>query len=142
MKLSRKVFAASAMMLIAGFAFAQSEKESSVESEYLNDVDGDITENIEVNLIPSLDVTNGRVTPTETGDYEVQYKVADKSGNVAEAFATLTVNPHLAEKTVYKEYSFIIDKVKELYQNLLVRVIIRYLAKQMAKHGMLSLLVK
>ena len=41
MKLSRKVFAASAMMLIAGFAFAQ-EKESSVESEYLNDVDGDI----------------------------------------------------------------------------------------------------
>ena len=34
MKLSRKVFAASAMMLIAGFAFAQSEKESSVESEY------------------------------------------------------------------------------------------------------------
>ena len=42
MKLSRKVFAASAMMLLAGFAFAQSEKESSVESEYLNDVDGDI----------------------------------------------------------------------------------------------------
>ncbi len=41
MKLSRKVFVASAMMLLAGFAFAQ-EKESSVESEYLNDVDGDI----------------------------------------------------------------------------------------------------
>ena len=41
MKLSRKVFAASALMLLAGFAFAQ-EKESSVESEYLNDVDGDI----------------------------------------------------------------------------------------------------
>ena len=42
MKLSKKVFAASAMMLLAGFVFAQSEKESSVESEYLNDVDGDI----------------------------------------------------------------------------------------------------
>ena len=42
MKLSRKVFAASALMLLAGFAFAQSEKETSVESEYLNDVDGDI----------------------------------------------------------------------------------------------------
>ena len=42
MKLSKKVFIASAMMLVAGFAFAQSEKESSVESEYLNDVDGDI----------------------------------------------------------------------------------------------------
>jgi len=41
MKLSRKVFAASALMLICGFVFAQ-EKETSVESEYLNDVDGDI----------------------------------------------------------------------------------------------------
>lgn len=42
MKLSKKVFIAAAMMLVAGFTFAQSEKESSVESEYLNDVDGDI----------------------------------------------------------------------------------------------------
>ena len=42
MKLSRKVFIASAMMLVSGFAFAQSDKETSVESEYLNDVDGDI----------------------------------------------------------------------------------------------------
>ena len=41
MKLSRKVFIASALMLVSGFAFAQ-EKETSVESEYLNDVDGDI----------------------------------------------------------------------------------------------------
>lgn len=42
MKLSKKVFIAAAMMLVAGFVFAQSEEESSVESEYLNDVDGDI----------------------------------------------------------------------------------------------------
>ncbi len=42
MKLSRKVFIASVMMIISGFAFAQEEKETSVESEYLNDVDGDI----------------------------------------------------------------------------------------------------
>ena len=51
MKLSRKVFIASAMMIAGSFAFAQnqqvqkkgdSEKETSVESEYLNDVDGDI----------------------------------------------------------------------------------------------------
>ncbi len=41
MKLSRKVFIASVMMIVSGFAFAQ-EKETSVESEYLNDVDGDI----------------------------------------------------------------------------------------------------
>ena len=53
MKLSRKVLVASAMMITCCFAFAQtsqvqrknnsqSEKETSVESEYLNDVDGDI----------------------------------------------------------------------------------------------------
>ena len=51
MKLSRKVFIASAMMVFGSFVFAQtqqvqkksdSEKETSVESEYLNDVDGDI----------------------------------------------------------------------------------------------------
>ena len=41
MKLSRKVFIASALMLVSGFVFTQ-EKETSVESEYLNDVDGDI----------------------------------------------------------------------------------------------------
>ena len=41
MKLSRKVFIASAMLMASCFAFAQ-EKETSVESEYLNDVDGDI----------------------------------------------------------------------------------------------------
>jgi hypothetical protein len=41
MKLSRKVLVASVLMIVSGFAFAQ-EKETSVESEYLNDVDGDI----------------------------------------------------------------------------------------------------
>ena len=51
MKLLRKVFMASAIMIAGSLAFAQtqqvqkksdSEKETSVESEYLNDVDGDI----------------------------------------------------------------------------------------------------
>ena len=51
MKLSKKVLIASAMMIACGFVFAQtsqvqkknnSETETSVESEYLNDVDGDI----------------------------------------------------------------------------------------------------
>lgn len=41
MKLSKKVLIAATMMIVSGFAFAQ-EKETSVESEYLNDVDGDI----------------------------------------------------------------------------------------------------
>ena len=50
MKLSKKVFGAVALIIVSGFAFAQTsqvqknstEKETSVESEYLNDVDGDI----------------------------------------------------------------------------------------------------
>lgn len=55
MKLSKKVLISSAMLVASAFAFAQtsqvqkknsstssSEKETSVESEYLNDVDGDI----------------------------------------------------------------------------------------------------
>ena len=41
MKLSRKVFIAAAMLMASSLVFAQ-EKETSVESEYLNDVDGDI----------------------------------------------------------------------------------------------------
>ncbi len=41
MKLSKKVLIAATMMIVSGFVFAQ-EKETSVESEYLNDVDGDI----------------------------------------------------------------------------------------------------
>ena len=54
MKLSKKVLLASALFIVTSFAFAQTsqvqkknssdntEKETSVESEYLNDVDGDI----------------------------------------------------------------------------------------------------
>ncbi len=41
MKLSRKVFIAAAMLMASSLVFAQ-ENETSVESEYLNDVDGDI----------------------------------------------------------------------------------------------------
>ncbi len=52
MKLSKKVLISSAILMLSGLVFAQtsqvqrknaeSEKETSVESEYLNDVDGDI----------------------------------------------------------------------------------------------------
>ncbi len=50
MKLSKKVFITATMIFVSGFAFAQTsqvqknteEQETSVESEYLNDVDGDI----------------------------------------------------------------------------------------------------
>ena len=72
----------------------------------VDDVDGDLTSSIEVKVMPELPVTNGSVTPTAPGDYEVSYKVKDKSGNVGEAFCTLTVNKKLAEKVEYKKYSF------------------------------------
>ncbi len=52
MKLSKKVFVAASIMIASGFAFAQTskvqnannseEEETSVESEYLNDANGDI----------------------------------------------------------------------------------------------------
>lgn len=71
-----------------------------------DEVDGDLTANIQVTTLPAMTVTNGKVTPASTGDYEIAYTVKDKAGNVGEAFCTLTVNPKLAPKTKYKEYSF------------------------------------
>ena len=71
-----------------------------------DDVDGNITSKIEVTTLPQLTVTEGKVTPTLQGDYEVQYKVKDAAGNEGEAYAILTVQPALAEKVVYKEYTF------------------------------------
>ena len=66
----------------------------------VDDVDGDVTEAIEITLMPSLTVTNGKVTPILDGDYEVKYAVTDKAGNEGTAFATLNVTPALAEKEV------------------------------------------
>ncbi len=72
----------------------------------VDETDGDISENITVTLLPEITVTDGKVTPTETGDYEIQYEVKDKAGNIAKAYAELAVNPALAEKVSYKKYEF------------------------------------
>ena len=72
----------------------------------VDETDGDITEKINVTLMPTLTVNDGKVTPGATGDYEVQYEVSDAAGNVQNAYATLNVTPALAEKVVYKSYSF------------------------------------
>ena len=71
-----------------------------------DDVDGDLTSKVTVTVMPELTVSNGSVTPTAAGSYEVAYKVTDKAGNVGEAFATLTVNQKLADKVEYKKYTF------------------------------------
>ncbi len=72
----------------------------------LDDVDGDLTSSIEITVMPTLTVTNGKVTPAADGDYEVKYAVSDKAGNEGTAFATLSVTPALAEKKMYKKYEF------------------------------------
>ena len=92
----------------------QSDKICQVDEEVnllsgikaLDDVDGDLTAEVVVTCLPALTVKDGKVKPSQTGEYEIQYKVKDKSGNEGEAFATLTVNPKLADKVVYKEFSF------------------------------------
>ena len=77
-----------------------------------DNVDGNITANIVVTTMPNMTVTNGKVTPTLPGDYEIQYKVTDKAGNVGEAFTTLNVTKPLAEKVVYKEFNFETNNVE------------------------------
>lgn len=72
----------------------------------VDDTDGDISSKVSVSIMPEITITNGKVTPTEQGEYEVKYSVKDAAGNEAEAFCTLTVNPKLAEKVLYKEFEF------------------------------------
>lgn len=73
-----------------------------------DDVDGDITNKIELTILPNLPIQNGMVTPTSdhVGDYEVSYFVKDAAGNEDKKFTTLTVTPQLAQKVEYKKYDF------------------------------------
>lgn len=72
----------------------------------VDETDGDITEKIEISIMPTLTVTSGKTTPTQTGDYEVAYTVKDAAGNEQSAYATLNVTPALAQKVEYKKYEF------------------------------------
>ncbi len=60
--------------------------------------DGDITSKITVES-SALTFTDGKVTPTAVGDYELIYEVKDKGGLIANAYCTLTVTG--AEETLY-----------------------------------------
>lgn len=71
-----------------------------------DDVDGNITDKIEVTTLPELPVNNGKVTVANPGDYEIQYSVKDAAGNEGAAFSTLTVTPALAEKVEYKKLTY------------------------------------
>ncbi len=72
----------------------------------VDDVDGDITANIQITVMPELAVTDGVITPTETGTYEIAYKITDAAGNEGAMYAELTVTPALAEMVSEKVYAF------------------------------------
>ena len=59
--------------------------------------DGDLTDMITVEAMPDLTFRNGKTTPETAGEYELIYSVTDKDGNVAEAYATLTVTKKKSE---------------------------------------------
>ncbi|MCF7930809.1 MAG: DUF5011 domain-containing protein [Acholeplasmataceae bacterium] len=69
--------------------------------------DGSLTSSIVVTSIPVLTVTDGSVTPTETGDYYFTYTVEDSDGESVEAYATLSVIPVVSEKVIFMEYDFV-----------------------------------
>ena len=68
--------------------------------------DGDLTDMITVEAMPDLTFRNGKTTPEIAGDYELIYAVTDKDGNLAEAYATLTVTKKKSEEVVYKAFDF------------------------------------
>ena len=68
--------------------------------------DGDLTAMITVESMPELTFKNGKTTPETAGDYELIYSVTDNDGNVAEAYATLTVTKKKSEEVVFKAFDF------------------------------------
>ncbi len=71
-----------------------------------DNVDGDLTSKIKVSTMPELTVLNGKITPLETGDYEIIYSVIDDAENIAKAYTTLTVTAETSVKEIYKEFDF------------------------------------
>ena len=68
--------------------------------------DGDITDKIVVTSLPELSFSNGKVTVSDPGSYELTYTVTDKGGLEAKAYATLTVTRQTGEAVVYQNFDF------------------------------------
>ena len=68
--------------------------------------DGDLTKQIVITVMPDVPVENGKITPTETGEYYITYSVKDKKGKMTEAYTTLKVLPKVSEETVFIDYTF------------------------------------
>ena len=75
--------------------------------------DGDLTAMITVEASPSLEFKGGKATPEKAGDYELVYSVTDKSGETAEAYATLTVTKKTGEAVLLKEFDFSTTEAKD-----------------------------
>ena len=68
--------------------------------------DGDVSGKIVVTSMPDLSFSNGKVTITDPGNYELTYTVTDKGGQETKAYATLTVTRQTGEAVVYQNLDF------------------------------------
>lgn len=68
--------------------------------------DGDISGKIVITSMPDLTFSNGKVTVSDPGNYELTYTVTDKGGLEAKAYATLTVTRQAGEAVVYQDLDF------------------------------------
>ncbi len=62
--------------------------------------DGDVSGKIVISSMPDLSFSNGKVTVSDPGNYELTYSVTDKGGLETKAYATLTVTRQTGEAVV------------------------------------------
>ena len=68
--------------------------------------DGDISGKIVITSMPELSFSNGKVTVSDPGNYELTFTVTDKGGLETKAYATLTVTRQTGEAVVYQNFDF------------------------------------
>ena len=68
--------------------------------------DGDVSGKIVISSMPDLSFSNGKVTVSDPGNYELTYSVTDKGGLETKAYATLTVTRQTGEAVVYEDLDF------------------------------------
>lgn len=73
----------------------------------IDDIDGDLTDQIIIEVLPYTEVIDGVFTPTNAGTYEVGYSVSDSAGNVTTEFTDLTVKAGYKDKEIVKTINFI-----------------------------------
>ena len=71
-------------------------------------VDGNLTDKIQVSIMPNKPITNGVVqfSKDDEGFYDVTYTVVDAAGNETNEYSEVTVTEALGEKTLVKDFAF------------------------------------